>query len=226
MGVKPVYLVAGGRSEARRGAISLLREAVGSVGKKEPALAYVGAASGDSIPFRLLISQFLKAAGAGAIQAVKLCGKRCDISAARAVLDACDAVFVSGGDVEEGMRVMERTDMIPHLALLASQGKPFIGLSAGSIMLARAWIRWRDPDDDSSAELFPCLGIVPICCDTHDEDSGWSELQSLLSLMPEGEEAWGIPSGGALVVAPDGSVAPLGAVPARYRRGPSSVFPI
>jgi len=46
-------------------------------------------------------------------------------------------------------------------------------------MLSKEWIRWRDPDDDATAEFFPCLGIAPLICDTHGEQDGWEELQAL-----------------------------------------------
>jgi peptidase E len=49
--------------------------------------------------------------------------------------------------------------MIDFLRNQYRKGKPFFGISAGSIMLAKNWVRWSDPQVDSSAELFPCLGI-------------------------------------------------------------------
>jgi len=218
---KPVFLLAGGRGKGR-GQRAILSAAIASAGKLAPSLAYVGAAAGDSVPFRLLISGFLKPAGAGPILPVKLCGRRPNIARAKAVLDGADAVFVSGGDVEEGMRVIEDTGVAAHFRSLAEQGKPFIGLSAGSILLARSWVRWRDPEDDASSELFSCLGIAPVYCDAHDEASGWSELKALLSLLPEGEEGWGIPSGGALI-AGEGLVTWMGPVPARFKRIDASI---
>ena len=46
-------------------------------------------------------------------------------------------------------------------------------------MLARRWVRWTDPHNDDSAELFPCLGFAPVFCDTHGEGDGWGELRAL-----------------------------------------------
>ncbi len=73
-------------------------------------------------------------------------------------------------------------------------------------MLAKAWVRWVDPRFDASAELFPCLGLAQVYCDTHDEEDGWEELQVLARLAPEGSVCYGIPSGAALVSYPDASV--------------------
>lgn len=218
---KPVFLLAGGRGR-KRGERAILSAAIASAGKPAPSLAYVGAAAGDSTPFRILISGFLKPAGAGRIVPVKLCGRRPDVAGAKAVLDGADAVFVSGGDVEGGMRVLEDTGVAGHFRSLAEEGKPFIGLSAGSIMLARSWIRWTDPQDDASAELFPCLAIAPVYCDTHDEAFGWSELKALLGLLPEGGEGWGIPFGGALIAGEE-AIRWMGPLPARFKRVHGSI---
>ena len=213
-----MHLLAGDPGHGPRGSHEVLRRAVRALGKSRPTLAYLGCASGESAPFRLLISRSLEAAGCGRVVNVALGGRWPNLSAAKSCLDAADGVFVSGGDVERGMAVLERLDLSDYLRTLAEQGKPFIGISAGSIMLARSWIRWGDTGEDASAEVFPCLGLVPLYCDTHDEESGWVELHDLLRLLPAGSEGWGIPSGGDLVVSPGAAVTWMGPAPARFRR--------
>ena len=86
----------------------------------------------------------------------------------------------------------------------------FFGISAGSIMLAKEWVRWRNPDDDDTSEIFPCLGIAPVLCDTHGEADGWEELQALLKLEKDNTRGYGIVSGTVIKVFPDGSVEALG----------------
>jgi peptidase E len=117
---------------------------------------------------------------------------------------------MSGGDVEEGMRILVERGMMDFLRDQYRRGKPFFGMSAGSIMLAKQWVRWVGPETDSSAELFPCLGLAQVNCDTHDEDDGWEELKVLTQMVPSGSVCYGIPSGAALVVGPDGSVRAVG----------------
>jgi peptidase E len=135
-------------------------------------------------------------------------------------LESADIIFISGGDVEAGMDVLREKGLITFLSGLHSQGKPFFGLSAGSIMLAREWVRWRDPEDDATAEIFPCLGIAPVICDTHAEGDDWEELKALLALEENGVKGYGIPSGTGIKAFPDGRVAALGgAVPQYVRRG-------
>ncbi len=85
-------------------------------------------------------------------------------------------------------------------------------------MLAKSWVRWRDADDDSSAELFPCLGIASVYCDTHGEDARWEELHVLTRLIPPGTIGYGIASGTALIANPDGSVQAMGGDVSRFVR--------
>ena len=226
MGPVPVHLLAVGPGHVFHGPDPVMRSAVSAISKARPTLAYVGCAAGDSAPFRLFITRWLKAAGAGRVAKVSLCIRRPDLATAKGVLDAADAVFVSGGDVGAGMAVLEDLGLTSYLRELAEQGKPFIGLSAGSIMLARSWVRWPDSDEEGSAEVFPCLGVAPVYCDTHDEEEGWEELTALLRLLPEGSEGWGIPSGGDLVVSAEGAVTWTGPPPTRLRRTAGGVVAV
>ncbi len=220
----PLFLIPGGRSALkRRGPDPLVAAALASAGVSRPRVAYLGAASGDNAAFRLMIGGMLKKAGASSVALAPLCGKRADPEKARNVLTDCDVVFVSGGDVEEGMRVLRETRMTRFLRALHEAGKPFFGVSAGSIMLARTWIRWRDPDVEESAEPFPCLGFAAVICDTHGEAEGWEELRALLALSPMGAVGYGIASGTALVVGPDEQPSAMGGEVHVFRRGTSGV---
>ena len=208
---RAVYLIAGGRSSiVRRGPDPLLREALQLASIARPMVAYIGAASGDNALFRSMITRQLRRAGAGEVKLAPLCGPRGDPQKAMRIIEECHVVFMSGGDVEAGMKVLEKKGMTDFLRAQYREGKPFFGVSAGSIMLAKDWVRWRDPDVDSSAELFPCLGIAQVHCDTHDEENGWEELSVLARLVPAGSVSYGIPSGTALAAFPDGPVRALG----------------
>jgi putative intracellular protease/amidase len=213
---KPVWLLAGGPGSRRRGGDPLLAQALSLAGRDSPSVAYVGAPSGDNRAFFIMIAALLKKAGAGEVTLVRLAGRKPDVGRARDALSRADVVVVTGGDVEEGMRALEATDTVGLLGELAAAGKPFIGVSAGSIMLARAWVRWRDPDDESTAETFPCLGIAPVVCDTHGEAEGWEELAAMVAIS--GEVGHGIPTGAGLVAHPDGSLEAAGAPINRFER--------
>lgn len=206
----PIYLLAGGPGSRRSGRDPLLTRAIAQSGVSEPSIAYIGAASGDDKGFFKMISGYMRTCGAGDVVLAELASKRAKIDKARSILERADTIFVSGGDVEEGMQVLEERGMLPFLRDLRSLGKPFFGLSAGSIMLAREWIVWDDPNDDATSSTFACMGLAPVLCDTHSEGEDWEELRALLVLSPEGTFGYGIPTGGGLCVYPDGTLEALG----------------
>jgi peptidase E len=216
----PVYLLAGGRGQRRKTPYPLLQAVFQEYGIPSPLIAYVGVASGDDRSFFGFITEAFKEAGAGEIRHALIAPGNADIKKARDILESADIIFISGGDVEAGMDVLREKGLTGFLSGLYNQGKPFFGLSAGSIMLAREWVRWRDPEDDATAEIFPCLGIAPVICDTHAEGDDWEELKALLALEENGVKGYGIPSGTGIKAFPDGRVAALGgAVPQYVRRG-------
>jgi len=203
-----IFLVAGGKENRRRGD-PLLAGILARIGQARPAVAYIGAASNDNRVFFKWISSLLKKAGAGSVSLAALASRRADRAKARHLLQGADLIFVSGGDVEAGMRVLEQTGFASLLKELHQAGKPFIGLSAGSIMLAQSWVRWADAADDATAGIFPCLGLASLLCDTHAEKEQWEELKTLLQLTGAAE-GFGIPAGAALHVTGSGSLHALG----------------
>jgi peptidase E len=224
---KPVYLLAGGPSSVRPGSPDpLIRAALDQAGCADPSVAYIGAASNDNAGFRTMITRLLREAGAKDVQLVPLCGRGADPKKAMQVIESCQIAFISGGDVELGMRVLKKAGMVDFLRDQYQKGKPFFGVSAGSIMLGKAWVRWRDPDDLSTYELFPCLGLTDVLCDTHDEEDGWEELRILAQLIPSGTMVFGIPSGSALIANPDGSVQAIGGEVHRFMRTGDGVSPM
>jgi peptidase E len=214
--IKPVYLLAGGRS-ANRGANDLLvREAFRESGKKSPSVGYVGTASDDDEGFFNGLAGMFRGNGAGEVKHALLAPDNADISRAKYILKNSDIIYLSGGDVDKGIQILKEREMINFLVQLYQEGKPFFGLSAGSIMLAKEWVHWRKPDDDTTAEVFPCLGLASVLCDTHDEEGGWEELKMLLMLEKEGATGYGIATGTALRVFPDGKIEALGGAVHQY----------
>jgi peptidase E len=206
-----VHLVGGGPSallQTRRH----FKHAIAALKKKKPLVAYVGAASRDNVAFRKMISLALTGAR---VEPVHLASPRARLSASRQLLDDCDLIFVSGGDVELGMQIVEERGFVDDFHRLARAGKPYLAVSAGSIMLAKHWVSFPG-DDEAKARPFKCLGIVDTHVDCHDEDGGWSELRVLLRHLPEGTVAYGIPSKGCLR-ADDGKLAALGVPLPRFR---------
>ena len=195
---KPLYLLAGGNFGNTRSMLPLLKRALGECGDK-PHVAYIGTASGDNVIFFSMMRSLLKEAGAAKTYLVKLAKNNIDLSAAQQALERADAIFISGGEVDDGMRWLEFHGLAGFLRELYERGKLFIGLSAGSIMMGAHWVRWEDPKDDLTAELFDCLGFVPTTLDTHAEDEDWKELKTALRLQGSGAIGYGIPKGGMAV---------------------------
>jgi cyanophycinase len=210
-GPRPIYLLAGGRGSRRSERDNLLAPILLSAGIPHPSIAYIGAASGDNQPFFMMMSGYLRECGAGKVTLAPLAGWRIKLDKTRAILESADMILVSGGDVEEGMEILKEQRILPFLRELYESGKAFFGVSAGSIMLAKHWVLWDDPNDDSTASIYPCMGLAEILCDTHGEDESWEELRVLLRLSPEGTAGYGIPSGAGLCVHPNGTPEAFGA---------------
>jgi peptidase E len=199
--VKNVIHLVGGGPGAIMATRAHIKRAVAALDKKKPLVAYVGVASNDNLGFQKMLSAAFLGTGAR-IEMAKLARKTAKVSNARALLDECDLVFMSGGDVEHGMNLLNERGVADDLRKLAAAGKPFLGISAGSIMTCKQWVRFPD-DDDAKAEPFDCLGIAPICMDAHSESDNWPELRTLVRLLGKGDPdavGYGVPSKGCLRV--------------------------
>ena len=204
-----VYLLAGNPHSRSGKPDPAMQAFFREVGKPAPRVAYIGTASGDDAGFFEAMRLRLQACGAGEVELAPLCGAAADPAAARRVIQKAAAVFVSGGDVAEGMDGLRaHSGVIDILRKRFEEGVPFMGLSAGSIMLARGWLRWAEAAGEKDA-LLECLGFAPLYCDVHGEADGWDELKALQRLLPAGTVSHGIPAGGALRVC-DGVVEAIG----------------
>jgi cyanophycinase-like exopeptidase len=140
-----------------------------------------------------------------------------DISKAKEIIRKADVVFFSGGDAEVGMKTLIEKNLVGFFHELVNQCNLLLGVSAGTIMLSQEWVRWKNPDDDATAELFPCLGLAPVICDTHAEGDEWVELKAAIKLKGEGAVGYGITSGACLKAYPDGRPEAVGGAVAQYK---------
>ena len=209
-----IFLIAGGPDSKNHSAI--LAGALALIKKKAPSVAYIGTANSDNKEFFLMLKQIIMDAGAGSVTLVPIV-RRFDSDKAKDILLASDIVFISGGDVDIGMKYLRKRNLIIFFKeLYYNRGKLFCGISAGAIMLCRNWMHWRDPDDDSTVELLDCLGFAPLLCDVHDEEDNWMEIKRLLGFFPQGTIGYGIPAEGALRVSPDGKITAIGSAPIQF----------
>ena len=208
-----IFLIAGGPQS--KNTKEIMAEVLECSKKKTPAVAYIGTASDDNKEFFLMLKQRIMAAGAENVTLVPIV-RRSDPDKARDILLASDVVFISGGDVEIGMKYLRKRNLISFFRELYDQGKLFCGISAGAIMLCRNWMHWRNPDDEDTVGLLDCLGFAPLLCDVHAEEDDWAEMKRLLGFFPQGTAGYGIPAEGALRVAPDGKITSIGAPPIQF----------
>ena len=157
---KPLYLMAAGKNGRLRRTFLLMRDTIQSTGRAKPTVAYVGVASlKDNWLIYFILSSLIRRSCKCRVKRVVIAPKNADLNKAREILQSADAIFMSGGDVAAGMQVLKQKNMASYFQELFQQGKQFIGGSAGSILMTGEWVQWRDPKDDSTAELFSCLGF-------------------------------------------------------------------
>jgi len=204
---RKMYLLAGGPGGSRRTA-EQLKAALQECGTAHPSIAYIGTASDDDRAFMNWFVRPLVKAGASAVTLAPLAGRHADEAKAAAVLRSSDAVFISGGEVEDGIRALSPA-IRSLLKELLESGTVFIGLSAGTIMQGKAWPHWPDEDaHPENAVLFDCLGFADTIFDTHAESEGWPELRKAVELAGDGFVGYGIPSGEMAVIDEQGILIP------------------
>ena len=205
---KKIYMMASISEKDDADAAEQMREAFKSSGSASPAVAYIGTASGDNRTFMKWLERPLLKAGASSVTMVPLSGRRADPGKAQEILRRSDIIFISGGEVEDGMNGLDAA-MRSLLRQLLEEGRLFIGLSAGTIMMCRAWPHWENEDEHpESASLFECLGFSQEIFDTHAEAEGWPELKKAVELEPDGFVGYGIPSGEVAVIDEKGVLVP------------------
>ncbi len=216
--IKPVYLLAGGRPRDGSSHNLILTSIFKESAKESPVIAYSGTANGDNTDFFHRMTDTFSGPGAGGVNHALIAPENADIEKAKHILGEADIIFIGGGDVDRGIRVLREKNMIEFLNNLYKTGKVFFGSSAGAIMLAKQWVRWQDPDDSLSAELFPCLDFAPIICDCHDEEYGWEELKTAIKLKEDGTIGYGLTAGSAVKVSSEGNVEVISGIVHPYVR--------
>jgi len=199
MSAQKVYLITGGPKADVAQLESDFASALKICKKDKPKVSYIGTASLDSKPFFNFMKKHMLKGGAGEVCLAPIAGENADIALAKEIIDGSDIVFMSGGEVEDGMIWLEKSGLDKYLTELFYGGKPFFGLSAGCIMMGKNWTHWDIENDDSSASIFDCLGFIPMVFDAHAEEEDWKELKCTIKLMGEGAEGYGLSDGGAYI---------------------------
>lgn len=193
---KPIYLIPGGHPPDGKQTLAAISAVYRACAVAAPTVAYIGTANHDSkMFFQMMKTQLLKA-GAAIVTLAPIAGKRANRETARKIIEAADCVFLSGGEVEDGIRLLHAAGLDDFLREQYQSGKLFFGVSAGCIMMGQYWVHWDVEDDDSTASLFDCLNFVPLTFDTHCEDEDWKELRCALRLLGPGAAGYGLSTNG------------------------------
>jgi cyanophycinase len=161
--------------------------------------AYIGASNGDTPVFYSIFE--------GAMDAVGITERRMIGSAYtaddREFLERAQLILLAGGDVQRGWSTFETTGMKQEILARYAQGAILVGVSAGAVQLGRRAV--AATEDSSALELLNVFNLVPAIIDVHDEHREWSRLSRTVHML-EGEiTGLGIPTGGGLMVHPDGT---------------------
>ena len=215
MKTKPVYLMPGGPASPITQLVEDCRAALRACGKHNPTVAYVGTANLDDKHFFHFLEKPLVDAGAGRVVLAPIAGEHADIAAARKILAEADAVFLSGGEVEDGMKGLGDSGLDVFLTELYRGGTFFFGISAGCIMMGQHYAHWDVEGDGGTAGLFPCLDFVPMNFDAHGEENDWAELQCVVRLLGNGARGRGLSTGGFYCATRQGQLT-------SFRNGPAA----
>ncbi|BBY25850.1 Type 1 glutamine amidotransferase-like domain-containing protein [Mycobacterium stomatepiae] len=168
-----------------------------------PNAAYIGASNGDSPQFYEIFEAAMDAIG---ISNRRMIGSSFGPDD-RAFLEAAELIVLAGGDVRLGWTTFERTGMKEAIRGRYADGAILVGISAGAVQLGEYGI--VEASESAAAELFDVFKLVPTIVDTHDERTNWARLSRAIVSLQGAATGLGIPSGGGVVVHPDGTFEPL-----------------
>ena len=196
-GTRPLYLFADSQLLFWKSGGKRLLEGV-AAGGAVPA-AYIGASNGDNPAFYSIFEGAMDAVG---ITERRMIGSAYDADD-REFLERAQLIVLAGGDVQRGWNTFQTTGMKHEILARYAQGAILVGVSAGAVQLGRRAI--AETEDSSALELFDVFNLVPAIIDVHDEHREWARLSRTVHTL-EGElSGLGIPTGGGLMVHPDGT---------------------
>lgn len=164
--------------------------------------AYIGASNGDEVAHYELFEAAVARLGVTDRGMVHSAFRETD----RRLLERADLVLLAGGEVVRGWRAMVATGMLETLIRRHRAGSTLIGVSAGAVQLGRLGSTGSAP---RPGELLELARVVPAIVGVHEEETGWERLERLVGLARPPVHGLGIPSGGGLLVHPDGSFEPF-----------------
>ena len=189
-----------------------LHDRVFELAGARPLVAWVGAANEDSQPWFERAATVLRKRYGADMRMVRT--GFADESAQ--LINESPLIYLPGGDVSVLSARLRALGLDEQIRRRHREGALVVGVSAGAIGLTRYWVEF--PEDGRAPYRIPCIGALDVAVDCHDEESDWEELRALLAAWQREEpgavvDAYGIPLGGALEIAPNGTVTHRGPAP-------------
>jgi cyanophycinase len=200
----PLYLLADSQLLfwKRRGKL-LLEGVRESLLDTNPSAVYIGASNGDKREFYSIFEAAMEAAGFADRSMINSSFSADD----RERLNRAQLIVLAGGDTQLGWNTFEKTGMKEQILARHAQGAVLVGVSAGAVQLGRHAI--LDKRESSAQELIDVFNLVPVIVDVHDERHEWVRLASTVRMLDGTVTGIGIPSGGGLAFAADGTAEAL-----------------
>jgi cyanophycinase len=201
---QPIYLLADSQLLfwRRRGRL-LLEDLVDGTRDTRLVAAYIGASNGDRPEFYEIFE--------AAMDPIGITNRRMIDSSFgpddRAFLERAQLIVLAGGDVKLGWATFEKTGMKDVILDRYTHGAVLVGISAGAVQLGRYGI--VETTESAATGLLDMFELVPLVVDTHDEQTEWTRLSEAIHLLQGAATGLGIPTGGGVIVHPDGSIEPL-----------------
>jgi len=189
-----------------------LHDRVFELAGARPLVAWVGAANDDSLPWFERAATVLRQRYGADMRRVMTSVE----DDSQRLVDEAAVIYLPGGDVSLLSQRLRALGLDERIRRRHAAGALVVGVSAGAIGLTRFWVEF--PEDGRAPHRIPCIGALGLAVDCHDEESDWEELRALLEAWQREEpgavvDAYGIPLGGALEIAPAGTVTHLGPAP-------------
>ena len=173
---------------------------------ERPAAAYLGAANGDDPAYYSIFQAAMEGIGVRRRRMI-LAGLPADD---REFLAAADLIVLAGGDPVRGWRAFTASGIAELVARRFYAGAVLIGISAGAVQLG-----WGVPaagaegNGGGASGLVATFRLAPFFVDVHAEAEGWRRLARAVAASGTDVPGLGIPTGGAAVVHPDGTLEPV-----------------
>jgi len=202
--LKPLYLFADSQLLfwKRQGRL-LLETIVEQTAAEAPRAAYIGASNGDRPEFYEIFAAAMQSVGVVDRRRIDSTFSPDD----RFFLESAHIILLAGGEVRVGWDVFERTGLKDAILARYAKGAVLVGISAGAVQLGRQAI--VEAAGSAASELLDVLNLINAVVDVHDERNDWGRLSSTIHLLEGTAVGLGIPTGGGVVVHPDGEIEPL-----------------